>query len=286
MRPLLYFSSRLCLAAFLLAGALLAAQENYFVTYSHQMEEPGNLELGTKSVAGSPRGGNAFLGAAMEFEYGVKAWWTSELYLDGQSTSADSSVFTGYRWENRFRPLLREHAINPVLYVEFENTNAADKSLLEVVGHDGRADFLPRNDRGELQREMELKLILSSNLRGWNLSENIIAEKNLAAEPWEFGYALGISRPFSLRASAKACTLCRENFSGGLELYGGLGDRYSFGLHDTSHYLAPVVSWRIPQGPDIKFSPGFGLNDYSPGALFRVAVSYEIEQFLDKLRRH
>jgi len=51
-----------------------------------------------------------------------------ELYLDGQSTSKESTVFTGYRWENRFRPLLREHWINPVLYVEFENINGADKT--------------------------------------------------------------------------------------------------------------------------------------------------------------
>jgi hypothetical protein len=250
------------------------------------MEEPGNLELGTQSVIGSPRGGNPFVGAALEFEYGVKAWWTSELYLDGQATGGESSVFTGFRWENRFRPLLREHAINPVLYIEFEDINSADKSLLEVVGHDGRDDFLARNDRSERKREMELKLILSSNVGGWNISENLIAEKNLAAEPWEFGYALGVSRPLSLRASPQACTFCRENFSGGLELYGGLGDRYTFGLHNTSHYLAPVLSWRIPNGPDLKISPGFGLNDYSHGALFRVAATYEIEQFVDKLRKH
>lgn len=271
--------------AVLLAGAAATAQENYFVTYSHQMEEPGNLEIGTRSVIGSPRGGNAFLGGALELEYGVKTWWTSELYLDGQSTVGESSVFTGFRWENRFRPILRELPVNPVLYVEFENVNSADKSLLEVVGHDGREDFLARNDRSEREREIELKLILSSNVRGWNISENFIAEKNLAAEPWEFGYALGISRPFSMRASAKPCSFCRENFSGGLELYGGLGDRYSFGLKNTSHYLAPIVSWRIPNGPDLKFSPGFGLNDYSHGALFRIGVFYEIEQFADRFRR-
>ena len=32
-----------------------------------------------------------------EFEYGVKAWWTTELYLDGQTTFHDSTVFTGFR---------------------------------------------------------------------------------------------------------------------------------------------------------------------------------------------
>jgi hypothetical protein len=262
----------------------LAAQESYFVTYSHQMEEPGNLEVGMKSVLGSPRDGNTFLGNALELEYGVKAWWTSEVYLDGQSTAGESTVFTGLRWENRFRPLLREHWINPVVYVEFEDINSADKSLLEVVGHDVRDDFLTRNDRHEKKREAELKLILSSNFKGWNVSENMIAEKNLRGDPWEFGYALGVSRPLSLIASAKSCVFCRENLSAGAEMYGGLGERYSFGLRDTSHYLAPVIEWRIPGSATFKLSPGFGLNRNSHGFLFRFGVSYEIDQIASRLR--
>jgi len=263
---------------------MLCAQESYFVTYSHQMEEPGNLEIGVKSVTGSPRNGNAFVGSALEFEYGAKAWWTSEVYLDGQSTSRESTAFTGFRFENRFRPLLTEHWINPVLYVEFENINSADKSLLEVVGHDTREDFVERSDRSEKKREAELKLIFSSNFKGWNVSENLIAEKNLAAEPWEFGYALGVSRPLALIAGAQACVFCRENFVAGAEMYGGLGDRYSFGLHDTSHYLAPVLQWRAPGGTSFKVSPGFGLNDNSHGFLFRFGVSYEIDQIASRLR--
>jgi hypothetical protein len=273
------------LLLFVLASALCAvAQETYFVTYSHQMEEPGNLEIANKSVVGAPKEGNAFLAHALELEYGVKAWWTSELYLDGQTTVGESSVFTGFRWENRFRPLLREHWINPVVYVEFEDINSADKSMLEVVGHDGRQDFLGRNDRSEREREVELKLILSSNFRGWNFSENIIAEKNLSNQPWEFGYAVGASRPLALAASARKCALCRENFALGAEIYGGLGNRYSFGLRDTSHYLAPIVSWDIPGGPTLKLSPGFGLNENSHGFLLRFGMSYEIQQLTSKLR--
>ena len=266
----------------LLALAPLApaacAQENYFVTYTHQMEEPGNLELGNKSVFGSPRAGNGFLGSSLELEYGVKAWWTTELYLDGQATAHENTTFTGWRLENRFRPLLGEHWINPVLYAEFEDINGADRSLLEIVGHDGVADFLTRADRAERKREVELKLILSSNFKGWNVAENFTAEKNLANEPWEFGYALGVSRPLSLQASPDPCTFCRENFALGAELYGGLGDRYSFGQRDTSHYLAPTVTWRTPAGPTFRLSPGFGLNDNSHGFLLRFGVTYEIEQ--------
>lgn len=262
----------------------LHAQENYFVTYSQELEEPGNLEIAAKSVTGAPRAGNPFLATALELEYGVNGWWTAELYLDGQTTIHESTVFTGFRIENRIRPLLREHWINPVLYFEFENLNSADKALLEVVGHDTNADFFLRNSRAEKEREAELKLILSSNFKGWNISENIIAEKNLGAFPWEFGYAVGASRALALKVSPNPCTFCRENFALGAEMYGGLGDRHSFGLSDTSHYLGPVLTWDVPRGPSLRFSPNFGLNRNSNGFLFRFMLSYEIENFFSRLR--
>ncbi len=274
-----------CAASLLLWPVRCQAQPEYFVTYSHHMEEPGTLEFAARSVTGFPQAGNAFWGNAVELEYGVKTWWTSELYLDSQTTANESSLFTGFRLENRFRPLLREHWINPVLYAEFENINSADKALLEVVGHDSNADFVTRNDRSEKKREAELKLILGSNVRGWNISENIIAEKNLRGAPWEFGYAVGVSRPLSLVASPNSCRFCRENFAMGAELYGGLGDRYSFGLHDTSHYLAPITSFHVPSGPVFTVSPGAGLNSNSHGFLLRFGVSYEIDQFASRLRK-
>ena len=263
----------------------LAAQERpYFVTYSHDMEEPGNLEIETMNAVGTPALGSRFIGSSMEFEYGVKAWWTTEFYLDGQSTQNDSTIFTGIRWENRFRPLMREHWINPVLYVEYENT-AADKTLREVVGHDGRAKFLEPNAerRLETEREFEFKLILGSNFKGWNISENIIAVKSIYNDPWEFGYALGASRPLALVAGSKPCTFCREKFAAGIEMYGGLGDRHSFGLNQTAHYLGPTFNWTAPNGTTISFSPQFGLNDYSVPRLYRFGISYEVNQLFGRL---
>jgi hypothetical protein len=264
--------------------ASLCAQENYFVTYSHQLEEPGNLEIAAKSITGGPKGGNPFVATALEFEYGINGWWTAELYLDGQTTFNESTVFTGFRIENRIRPLMREHWINPVLYFEFEDLNAADKALLEVVGHDSNEDLVGRNSRAEKEREVELKLILSSNFKGWNVSENFIAEKNLGPSSWEFGYAVGTSRPLALKVSPRACNFCRENFALGAEMYGGLGERHSFGLSQTSHYLGPIVTWDIPAGPSVRISPNFGLNRNSSGFLFRFMLMYEIDQFVSKLR--
>jgi len=251
------------------------------------MEEPGNLEIALKGLTAAPKDANTFFSPTFEFEYGATAYWTTEVYVQGQSTANDSTVFTGFRWENRFRVLPSEHFVNPVLYIEYEDINHADKSILEVPGHDGSSDLQVTNadGRADVEHSIEGKLILSSNAKGWNFSENFIAEKSLANDPWEFGYALGASRPLALVASSSACVFCRQNFSAGAEMYGGLGTRYDFGLNQTSHYAGPTVDFNIPRGPTIGFSPQFGLNDNSVGTLWRFKVSYEIQQFRDLFMR-
>jgi hypothetical protein len=175
------------------APSAFPQESPYIVAYDHYLEEPGNLEVEYFSTFGTQRGGNDFHSFWVEFEYGATAWWTTELYLDGQTTFHDSTLFTGFRWENRFRPLKHEHFINPILYVEYENKSGADKILKEVEGLDAESDFLVPNAeaRKEHVHEIEFKLILSSTVRGWNFTENTIASKNLSNNPWEFGYALG-----------------------------------------------------------------------------------------------
>jgi hypothetical protein len=265
-----------------MSGSLLrAADAPYFITYSHYMEEPGSLEIATNQLVGAPKGGHMFLSSTTEIEYGLKTWWTTEFYLTAQGTKSEGTLFTGYRLENRFRPPMREHWINPVIYVEFADLNGADKSLLEIVGHDTFEDQLePSSEsRHERKREIEGRLILSSNFRGWNISENIIAEKNLTNQPWEFGYSWAVSRSLAKGARPDRCNFCRENFYAGVEMYGGLGTRHDFGLKDTSHYLAPVIAWKLPNNTTLKFSPGFGLVDNSHRVLWRFTVAHEINQF-------
>jgi hypothetical protein len=262
--------------------ALHGADDPYFVTYSHHLEEPGNLEISISNAVGRPDGGQRFLNTLTEFEYGLKGWWTTELYLHGQTQGQDSTVFTGYRWENRFRLLPREHWINPVLYVEFENINGADRSFREVVGFDGQEDLLESNAeaRREKKRELEAKLILGSNFRGWNLSENFVAEKNVGHAPFEFGYAVGLSRPLALAARPEPCRFCPENFRAGVEVYGALGTHEHFGLAGgTSHYVAPTLAWELASGTTLQISPGFGVTQSSLPFLLRFGVSYEISQF-------
>lgn len=273
--------------AFLCPARLAWAERPYFVTYDHQMEEPGNLEVAFNPVIGFPKQTNGFVGSTTEFEYGVKGWWTTELYLDSQSTRRDSTIFTGFRWENRFRPLMREHWINPVLYVEYERISEADKAMKEIVGFGPEEEHAEPNahTRQEIENEIETKLILSSNFKGWNVSENFIAEKNLSNKPWKFGYAFGVSRPLALEASPRPCNFCRENFVAGVEVYGGLGTWHDFGFSGPSHYVAPVLAWQMSNGMTLRLSPGFGVSDLAHPFILRVSVSHEFAGFGRKLRQ-
>lgn len=268
------------------SAAMIRAQEGpYFVTYDQHMEEPGNLEVEFEPTTAKPQGGDRFLSGLTEFEYGTAAWWTTEFYLEGQTTRKESTIFTGFRVENRFHILPSVHWINPVLYLEYEDI-AADKALKEIVGFDSQDDSLVPNGiaRRNIEREVETKLIFGSDYKGWNISENLIGEKNLASDPWEFGYAFGVNRPLALAASSEACTFCRENFRAGIEFYGGLGTSKIFTFNQTSQYAAPVVAWNLPDGMTLRVSPGFGLTHNAYGFLLRLGVSYEFEGFGRKVQ--
>jgi hypothetical protein len=273
--------SRFSLALLLLTVPALAQQNPYFVTYDHHLEEPGNLEMTTQSTVGFQKQNlPTYLGQLAEFEYGVTGWWTSSLYLEGATQANDATVFTGFRLENRFKPLKSEHRVNPVFYFEFENVNEASRIRKDIVGHAELTDESLSELRGEKEREIETKLILSSNVRNWNISGNFIVEKNLSEdEGFEFGYALGAYRPLSTLASGTDCRFCRENFAAGIELYGGLGSTDRFGFKDTEQYLAPGLSWNLGKNSNLRISPGFGLTHGSARILLRVGYTYEIESF-------
>src|SRR3989442_10228106 len=81
---------------FFAAAAPARAQErSYFVTYDHYLEEVGNLEVATSATIGRPReGGRSYFAPWLELEYGVKGWWTIELYLEGVSVRGRSEEHT------------------------------------------------------------------------------------------------------------------------------------------------------------------------------------------------
>ena len=169
----------LTLAIFLIAASPVFAQERaYVVTYDHYLEESGDFEIAVASTTGFPKSGNSkYTAPWLELEYGARGWWTTELYFEGVKTFGSGSGFTGWRWENRFRPLRSEHRFNPILYIEYERINEASKIQKEIVG-DGPLHFEPLEElREEIAHEIEAKLILSSTVRSWNIAENFTVEK-------------------------------------------------------------------------------------------------------------
>lgn len=264
-------------ALLLLVSAPAFAQERaYFVTYDHYLEEPRNLEIALASTTGLPKRDRVYTAPWIELEYGLTGWWTAELYFEAVTARSDGSAFTGWRWENRFRPLNGEHRLNPVLYIEYENINEASRIQKEIVG----SGSLPFDPIGELRHEhvheIEGKLILSSAVGSWNVSENFVMEKNLSAsEGVEFGYSVGFSRPLGTLASGASCRFCRENFVAGAEVYGGLGTSEAFGWSDTRQYVAPVLGWHVTDRSTLKVSAGFGLTEASDRVLLRLGWSYE-----------
>ena len=272
---------------FVFVGSLAAQQNPYFVTYDHHMEEPGSLELSTQGTIGIQKQDfPGYLGQLFEMEYGITGWWSSALYLEGTFQNGESPVFGGFRLENRVKPLKSDHKINPILYFEYEHINEASRIRKEIVGHAEPSNESLAELAGVTADEIEAKLIFSSNAKNWNISENFIMEKNLTEdEGFEFGYAIGVFRPLSTLAKGTDCRFCRENFSAGLELYGGLGSTEQFGFKDTAHYLAPAVVWNLGRSHSIKVSPGFGLTGRSDRMLLRVGYTYEIYDFGRKVSR-
>jgi hypothetical protein len=74
-------------------------------------------------------------------------------------------VFTGFRWENRFRPLTRNYFINLVLYVELERHQRSRPKFSEG-GRFRRGRYTSNAEaRAEKEQALESKLILSEQHR-------------------------------------------------------------------------------------------------------------------------
>jgi len=249
----------------------------YFVTYDDHIENRGELELSLVTTTANARGESTrYYAPWMELEYGVTSWWTSELYIEGASFLGDGSTFTGWRLENRFRPLKGDHLFNPVLYVEYEDVNDASRIQTEVVGRGP----LPFGTISELtedrNRELEGRLIVSSYFGRWNVSENLVVEKNLSAEEGvEFGYAVGVARSFG--SGFETCRFCASAFIASIEAYGGLGTTASDATGALQQYIAPVFSWHVTPGSLFRASIGFGLTSASDRYLVRVGYSVELD---------
>jgi len=253
------------LGAVLLGVAATAdAQERpYFVTYSEHLEDKGELEVSVLSTLGDPKDGTPrYVAPWVEVEYGITSRWTAELYFEGVNVHDDSSAYTGWRIENRFRPFPGDHFLNPVLYIEYESISEASRIQKEIVGEGRFPDDPVRLMKHEHAHELEGRVILSKEFANWEVAGNAIFEKNLSEEEGvEFGYTAAARKKF-------------RQFMAGVEVYGGLGATIAAD-EQTRHYIAPLIAWRPVKNMMIKGEVGFGLTNVSDRTLVRVGYSIE-----------
>jgi len=254
----------------------LAQERPYFVTYDDQLAKPRELELSALSTMGTAKdGGSRYVAPWIELEYGVTSRWTAELYLESATYRGDGSAFTGWRLENRVRPFKGDHAVNPVLYVEYEDVTEASRIQKEIVGRGPLPNEPIAVLDKEHEHEIEGRLILSSWVRRWNVSENLIVEKNLSEnEGVEFGYAVGVSRP--LAEPDVTCRLCAGALTIGVEMYGGLGSTSGDADAATRQFVAPILRWQVTRGGQFRASVAFGLTTTSDRALLRLGYTIEV----------
>jgi hypothetical protein len=264
-------SSTVALLAIAVPAPAAGGDGPFFVTYSHVMEAPTDLEV---SLTATARNSSGLTGSTLvEFEYGLSARWTTSIYLD---VGLDRKTgLTGFRWENRIRPFMREHWINPVFYAEFVDVSGSDQAFLDVTG---RLPTAREQVEKAHDREVEGRLILGSQFHGWTLAENVVVSHPLSAGATEFGYAIGARRPVVVGARQERCRLCGENFELGWELYGGLGDQDHPGLRATGHYATGNAAWTGIQNR-VSISVGAGLTSNSRGLILRVGLAHEIDDF-------
>ena len=134
----------------------VAGNGPFFVLYDHHPEEKGEVEVMLMTDYAKSKVGGNNIPQMLEIEYGVTKKLTTELMLEGQKTMGDTWVFTGWRWENRYRLFERELPVNPMIYVEWENLNGATKYKMEVSGF---RDLQPVRNR-EAKKEKE-RIIVS-----------------------------------------------------------------------------------------------------------------------------
>ncbi|NOZ26300.1 MAG: hypothetical protein GXO94_09465 [Nitrospirae bacterium] len=256
----------------LLSGAAYGGNGANFVLYNHHTADTGELEVMFMTDIGQEPDGTRYTSQMVEFEVGVTDRWTSEFMIEGQVTSGEGGYnFTGFRWENRYRPFEYGTFLNPVFYMEYESLAEDTKYLMEVSG---REDAAEREKARPRERVLETRLILGRDITPrLDMAVNWLNESDLDTGVTSFGYAAGLNYRLFGRGPAGHA----RDVVFGLELFGGLGDSDKGITADpgvTQHYLSPNLMIRLSGDLTVRFGGAIGLTDVSQD-LARFALGYE-----------
>ena len=265
------------------------ANGGYFVTYNSEVEK-GELELmlmndftSPSAARGEREGFGQYWSHMLELEYGVSDRYATEFMVESfEDPVKHRAVFTGYRWENRYRLFKERVPLNPMVYAEYENLDPRTRYKMEVSGWI-KPPYKEKEGESGRERILETRFIFSDKAGPLDIAFNWINESDLVSGETAFGYSLGLMwmmQPENDQRTAEApgaaytcpmhhdvheakpgvCPHCgmslvssgpssesRHGVGLGLELYGGLGDTRSFGLSPSrqEHYFGPIFMYHI-----------------------------------------
>ena len=172
----------------------------------------------------------------VELEYGITDRWVAGLYGVFEKEGADSWG-TEIKLEQRYR--LFDPGVLPV-----------DTALYLEYAHNFKEDA----------DEFEGKIILSKDIKDFNATLNLIAEKKLGGPDIEYGYAAGISYPLTNRIRP------------GVEAFG------NWEGSEQEHFVGPSV--QVSFGKVwVNAGVGFGITNESDDLRARLVVSHELNIF-------
>lgn len=174
----------------------------YLVTYGYYTPEKGEKEIEQWTESFTGKDGKTDYRSRTELEYGVSDRLAAALYFVNEKPYGESVKFDETKLELRYRL-----------------TQSGDR-FWDIAGY---VELAQPGDSGE-PSEIEMKAIFSHEFPGYNLTLNLIGEKEMeSGSNTEFGYAIGIA-PYQQG---------RMKYS--IEAFGG----------EDGHYVMPAL-WISP----------------------------------------
>ena len=218
--------------ALILSGVAQADRRQYLATYGYYTPEKGEVEIEQWTDAFVPKHGSTSYRTKTEIEYGITDRLAAGLYFVNKSSGGGPLKYNETKLELRYR------------------FNEPGRQFWDTAGY----LEIVRPNHSDDPYETEVKAIFSHEFPKFNLSLNIIGEKELAGgEEIELGYAVGIAPHLT----------GRTNYS--FEAFGS----------DNSHYVMPAF-WLIP-GPRQNIGIGIAKGLTKDSDKFQVRTLYTIE---------
>lgn len=279
------------------------AQDGYFTTYGHHIYK-GELELCFMIDHTSPSsfkknlGQRNYLSQMPELEYHPTKQLALEFMPEAfQEFETGISKFTGFRFEARCRLFKNEVPLNPTIYFEYEDLDPETRFKMETSGW-----IIPpyKETEEEPSREkiLENRLIISQDIKNWNIALNWINEIDTKNGITAFGYAMGFQyqianddeisgayicpmHPEEKSKSSGNCSKCGMALIGqgenkfltpatlSFEFIGTLGDTKQMGIIPwrQEHYFQPSIMLHMPKNNMLCFGFALGLTDASDDLL-------------------